>query len=154
GRLPSSRSLAGDLGVARNTVLLALDQLSSEGYVEARRGSGTYVTRDLPDLQPLRLRPGTAGRRAKPALSQRARSLGSGGHSPPRRGLLGPGEPDCADFPFDLWARLLAQTWRGPDRRLLLGQDLLGHAPLRAAIAEHLAASRGVRASANEVVIV
>jgi len=153
GRLPSSRSLAGDLGVARNTVLLALEQLYSEGYVETRRGSGTYVTRDLPDLQPLRLRPGTAGRRARPALSHRARSLASGDQSL-ARGLLSPGEPDCADFPFDLWARLLAQTWRGPDRRLLLGQDLLGHAPLRAAIAEHLAASRGVRASADDVVIV
>ena len=42
-RLPSSRMLAQELGVARNTVLLALDHLMSEGYVETRRGHGTYV---------------------------------------------------------------------------------------------------------------
>src|SRR5262249_23212587 len=39
-RLPSSRDLARELGLARNTVLAALDQLTSEGYVEGRRGSG------------------------------------------------------------------------------------------------------------------
>src|SRR5438552_5771437 len=56
-RLPSSRMLADELGIARNTVLLALDQLLSEGYVETRRGAGTYVSRELPDKAPLPLRP-------------------------------------------------------------------------------------------------
>ena len=51
-RLPSSRELARELGVARNTVLAALDQLASEGYVEGRRGSGTFVAADLPDKAP------------------------------------------------------------------------------------------------------
>lgn len=48
-RLPSSRELAVDLGVSRTTTLLALEQLVAEGYVTARRGSGTFVARDLPD---------------------------------------------------------------------------------------------------------
>ena len=52
-RLPSSRDLARELGVARNTILSALDQLASEGYVEGRRGSGTFVAADLPDKTPL-----------------------------------------------------------------------------------------------------
>ncbi|MEX0760196.1 MAG: winged helix-turn-helix domain-containing protein, partial [Tistlia sp.] len=48
-RLPSSRLLAGELGCSRNTVLGALDQLLAEGYLEGRRGSGTYVSSVLPD---------------------------------------------------------------------------------------------------------
>src|SRR5262245_5530054 len=42
-RLPSSRALAGDLGVSRTTTLLAVQQLQAEGYLTARRGSGTSV---------------------------------------------------------------------------------------------------------------
>ncbi len=51
-RLPSSRALAAELGLSRNTVLAALDQLLSEGYVEGRSGSGTFVVPELPDRAP------------------------------------------------------------------------------------------------------
>src|SRR5690554_3107091 len=75
-RLPASRALAEELGVARNTVLLALDELISEGYVETRRGSGTYVCAELPDRPPVavpRAPPGSTGRR--PRLAARAKGL-------------------------------------------------------------------------------
>ncbi|HEY4805905.1 MAG TPA: winged helix-turn-helix domain-containing protein, partial [Paraburkholderia sp.] len=48
-KLPSSRILAVDLGVARNTVLHVYDQLSAEGYVISTTGSGTYVADTRPD---------------------------------------------------------------------------------------------------------
>src|SRR5215472_6982818 len=48
-RLPSSRLLAGELGCARGTVLLALDQLAAEGYVRGSAGAGTFVVDELPD---------------------------------------------------------------------------------------------------------
>lgn len=48
-RLPSTRALARELGVSRNTVLLAYDQLLAEGYAKGRQGSGTYVAATLPD---------------------------------------------------------------------------------------------------------
>ncbi len=48
-RLPATRELASALGVARNTVMNAFDQLLAEGYLEGRVGDGTYVTRVLPD---------------------------------------------------------------------------------------------------------
>ena len=48
-RLPSTRALAIDLGVSRNTVVTAFDQLLAEGYVESRVGRGTRVTRTMPD---------------------------------------------------------------------------------------------------------
>src|SRR5690349_11309240 len=47
-RLPATRTLAADLGVSRNVIVAAFDALISEGYLEARVGSGTYVTEDLP----------------------------------------------------------------------------------------------------------
>ena len=51
-RLPSSRALAADLGISRTTTVLAFDQLAAEGYLTARSGSGTFVTRELPDDRP------------------------------------------------------------------------------------------------------
>src|SRR5262245_25405779 len=77
-QLPASRTLAADLRVSRNTVLTAFDQLLAEGYVEGRHGSGTYVSRSLPE-QPLHAgSPGRdAGRPAAPRLSERGRALAS-----------------------------------------------------------------------------
>ena len=51
-RLPATRSLATELGVARQTVVRAYERLAAEGYVQARTGSGTYVATDLPDTAP------------------------------------------------------------------------------------------------------
>jgi len=154
-RLPSSRMLADELGVARNTVLLALEQLLSEGYVETRRGAGSYVSGELPDRSPQRLRSHAPQPGRRPRLARRARSLVVPANRPlPTRGLLRPGEPDWAGFPLALWSRLLAESWRAPARAMLLGDDPAGHPPLRAAIAEYLAAARGVGATAEHVVIV
>lgn len=121
-RLPSSRVLAQELGIGRNTVLLALEHLMSEGYVETRRGHGTYVAAELPDRTPFHS-DAQADVRARPLdLPERARSLVSPAHQPvTTSGLLRPGEPGYAGFPFKLWARLLWESWRQPQRRLLDG---------------------------------
>ncbi len=68
-RLPSSRALAADLGISRTTTVLAFDQLAAEGYLTARSGSGTFVTRELPDDRP---RPSVAAR-ARPGSTRRSR---------------------------------------------------------------------------------
>ncbi len=166
-RLPSSRDLARELGVARNTVLAALDQLASEGYVEGRRGSGTYVAADLPDKTPLGAGDGAARRglrgnriggrdgRPAPALARRAGPLAQGSLAPPRRsGLLAPGAADVGDFPFELWARLLARSWRRPSLALAMGGEPAGFLPLRRAIADYLRLMRGVRCEPEQVIIV
>jgi GntR family transcriptional regulator/MocR family aminotransferase len=154
-RVASSRTLAIELGVARNTVLLALEQLTSEGYLEARHGSGTYVSHELPEVSPIQVRDGAARGERQPRLSSRMRSLVQPANQPlARPGLLRPGEPDCAEFPFALWARLLAEAWRAPDRGVLLGDDSAGYPPLRAAIGEYLVAARGVDSTADQVIIV
>jgi GntR family transcriptional regulator/MocR family aminotransferase len=166
-RLPSSRDLARELGLARNTVLAALDQLASEGYVEGRRGSGTFVAADLPDEAPLsdeqarqRGRDGMVPRpvlrpQRAPSLAGRAALLTQGRLAPPRRsGLLAPGVADVGEFPFELWARLLARSWRRPGISLAVGGAAGGYLPLRRAIADYLRLLRGVRCEAEQVIIV
>ena len=154
-RLPSSRALAEELDVARNTVLLALERLKSEGYLETRRGRGTYVAAELPDRPPLPVDAPKKSRGQMPELAQRGRSLVSSDSRPlTTSGLLRPGEPDCTDFPFKLWARLLWESWRQPPQALVFGKDAAGYPPLRAAVAHYLAAARGVEATADRIVIV
>jgi GntR family transcriptional regulator/MocR family aminotransferase len=157
--MPASRVLAADLGVSRNTALAAIDQLVSEGYLETRRGSGCYVARDLPDARPAHA-PARNGATAPaaPRLSRR----GSGLAETPRsagasRGrwypCFTPGVPDHSDFPFVLWARLLARAWRHPSRDLVQGGDPAGHPDLRKAIADYLRQARGVRCEAEQILI-
>ena len=158
-RLPSSRSLAADLDVSRNTVVIAFDQLLAEGYVEGRTGAGTYVSATLPE-ELLAARPGQAGPQAGAApgedrLSKRGRFLAgirSPGFAQPRP--FSPALPELARFPFDEWARLLARHWRYPKQEFLVGGDAAGYAPLRAAIAAYLGAARAVRCDPDQVLIV
>ena len=116
-RLPASRALAQELGVSRNTVLGAFDQLLGEGYVEGRHGAGTFVAAMPPDrlLAPAG---GAAARHRSlpgPRLSRRGGDLtATVQRRPAGFGAFVPGLPDCSDFPFALWARLLARAWRRP----------------------------------------
>ena len=71
-RLPPTRALAEELGVARQTVVLAYERLAAEGYVRARTGSGTYVAPDLPDAAPA---PAVPPPTAASSLSRRGESL-------------------------------------------------------------------------------
>ena len=71
-RLPPTRALAEELGVARQTVVLAYERLASEGYVRARTGSGTYVAPDLPDAAPA---PAVPPPTAASSLSRRGQRL-------------------------------------------------------------------------------
>lgn len=158
-RLPSTRSLAADLDVSRNTVVIAFDQLLAEGYVEGRTGAGTYVSATLPE-ELLSARPGQAGPRdgAAPAqdrLSARGRFLaGIRSHGFAQPLPFSPALPELARFPFDEWARLLARHWRYPKQEFLVGGDAAGYAPLRAAIAAYLGAARAVRCDPEQVLIV
>jgi len=156
-RLPSSRGLSFELGLSRNTVLSALDQLVSEGYVEGRTGSGTFVASVLPDEaaapQPGQLRPLAC--QSAGAISARGRTLaGPLPSARAQRGAFAIGQPELDAFPFDLWARLLARHWRHPASALALGGDPAGYAPLRVAIADHLRRVRAVTCTADQVIVV
>jgi GntR family transcriptional regulator/MocR family aminotransferase len=161
-RLPSTRGLAAASGVSRNTVLLAYGQLLSEGYATGRRGSGTYVPRELPETmiavgRPHGLRPAVA--RRPPRLSRRARRIGAAHLSWAPRAERVPydfryGRPAFADFPHATWRRLQARRIRRVSDRDLDYGPPAGAPPLREAIADYLRRARAVRATADEVIIV
>jgi len=142
-RLPSTRALAGDLGISRATVVLAFDQLASEGYLEGRHGSGVYVAEGLPETA-LQVAP------AVPRRSVPARAPEGGGHA---RRPFELGATDASLFPYREWARLLYRTWRSPDPALTGPLDAFGWRPLRAAIAAHLHEWRGISSSEQQIVI-
>ena len=161
-RLPSTRTLSRDLGLSRNVVLMAFAQLTEEGYVEARHGSGTVVSQMLPDPAPS---PGTAKSKtpdAHPRLSAYARRvlalapLPAVGR-PPREGLLYDfryGVPAVAEFPQQTWSRLAARCANAMSISALRYGRALGFLPLRRAIADYVTRTRGVVASYEQVVIV
>jgi GntR family transcriptional regulator/MocR family aminotransferase len=160
-RLASTRAMATELGVSRNTVMAAFNQLLAEGYLQGRLGSGTYVTRTLPDeVLKTRNRPLTA----PPTAAERGRSLSHRGQqliSTPVSLARSEaplafrvGMPAVDEFPLDLWSRMLARRWRDATPELLGYGDPAGHVPLRQAIARHLAVARGVRCTPEQVVIV
>jgi len=155
-RLPASRTLASDLGVSRNTVTTAFDQLIAEGYLDSRRGAGTYVSTELPDAVPqVAAPPMPADGEDGPRLSRRGQALSAISRGAARRPRpFAAGLPALDAFPFDLWARLLSASWRQPRDGVAMSVDPGGYAPLRRAIADYLQAARGVRCSADQVIVV
>ena len=157
-RLPSTRIMAGDLGLSRTTVLNAFDQLYAEGYLEGKVGSGTRVASCIPgDLQELAVR--TQARLGKshvsPKISQRARldsTIDLSFLRTPARPLR-PGQPEVRLFPLELWSRLAAKHWRRATRDPEHA-DSLGYRPLRQAICDYIAKLRGVRCEPDQVLIV
>lgn len=151
-RVPSTRMLATDLEVSRLPVLAAYDQLRHEGYLEGRTGSGTFVSDALPD--DLLASPGS------PIASARlTRSLGQARHASRARdyGGLGPFRlslPALDQFPHEAWARLVARHAHALTHAQMSYGDPAGLPSLRAAIAEHLRATRAVRCEAEQVLIV
>jgi len=156
-RLPSSRTLAAELGVARTTVLQALEALQAEGYLVAAPRSGVRVAPELP-VEGLAPQPSRSSSPVSPPrLSRAARALRSSGTGAPRLGPaprpFRPGLPALDLFPAALWSRIVARTQARASARLLEGGDSAGHPGLRRAIAEHVIAARGVRCVPDQIFI-
>ncbi len=140
-RLPSARTLAQQLAVARGTVDGAYAMLAGEGYVISRRPSGTIVSPGLPGVA----RAAAATRpRARPAATDDL----TGAPKPFQLGL-----PAVDAFPRKLWSRLTSRHGRE-----LSGADMgypehAGYWPLRESIAAYLAVARGILCDARQIVI-
>ena len=148
-RLPATRDLAALLGISRNTVTRAFDQLYAEGYVEGRVGDGTYVA-ELSTARPVPLPP--AGPAPGPALQRlQEHHLPPPVTGAPRAFRIG--VPAFDLFPFETWARLQARFWRKPSPARLGYGDPAGDWSLRELIAAYLRSSRGVSCDPAQVVI-
>jgi len=133
--LPSSRALAADLGLARNTVADVYGQLVAEGWLAARHGSGTWVAEHAAQVRA----DGPAQARV-PAASVRYD--------------LRPGFPDVSAFPRAAWLASARRALAAAPARSLTGYgDPRGLPVLRAALAEYLARARGVIASPDLIIV-
>jgi GntR family transcriptional regulator / MocR family aminotransferase len=132
-RLPPSRALAADLGVARNSVANAYGQLVAEGWLTARTGSGTWV-------MPRTVRP-----RPTPAATPEA-------IAPPRYDLR-PGVPDLGAFPRRAWLAAARAALAAAPGHVLGYPDPRGLPQLRAALAGYLARARGVSVTGDRIVV-
>ncbi len=145
--LPSSRELASQWNVSRNTVLAAYDRLLGEGYLETRPRSGIFVCdsfHESPHPHVTR----TVTRRKPPTIKDQERKL----HGPMP---FHPSQPDVRLFPFDQWNRCRTRALRAGGVGLLDYQSrfTLGLPSLRHQIAEYLNHSRGVSCDWQQVVI-
>jgi GntR family transcriptional regulator / MocR family aminotransferase len=155
GRLPPSRSLAQELGIARQTVVLAYERLAAEGYVRGRTGSGTYVATDLPDQAPALAATPLA---AAAVLSVRGCKLAEIPASASARDaalglLLAGGLPAPDLFPIKAWARCAMRVLKPLSGELASYPPPQGLLVLREQIAAHLAATRGLVADPGCIVV-
>ncbi len=174
-KLPSSRTLASDLGIARNTVLHVYDQLTAEGYVLSTTGSGTYVADTRPDTAAVNARKappaasgpigaiggaGPGANVAPPAVPARgslstrgARLICQAGVSARQWGAFMPGVPDVAEFPARTWSRLQAKLWKEANPDLLTYAPGGGYRPLRRALSDYLRVARSVKCTPDQIII-
>ncbi|SCY85680.1 MULTISPECIES: PLP-dependent aminotransferase family protein [unclassified Pseudomonas] len=149
-RLPSTRSLAAQIGVSRITVVAAFDMLTADGYLVGSIGSGTFVV----ERPPIRSMVAVSRAVAPDAISLRGQLILSGAAGlQEREGAFLPGVPDVSAFPYAIWQRL---------QSCYLGQNLAqlsgyanggGYLPLRRALADYLRVARGVRCSPDQVLV-
>jgi len=156
-RLPATRDLAAQYGLSRPTIVAAFEQLRFEGYVEGKVGSGTYVSKTLPDelLKAPLAKSGTRTRRRGIRLSAYAQRLQplSRAESRPARAFRA-NQPALDAFPMSLWTQVATRRLRRVSAQLLAGGEALGYRPLREAVAEYLNTSRGVKCTADQVLII
>ncbi|GHO95622.1 GntR family transcriptional regulator [Reticulibacter mediterranei] len=141
-RLPSTRELAEDIHVSRNVILEAYDQLLAEGYIESRRGSGTYVAEgasfafaeaDIP--QPAAASFASSAQKNSDIINFRS------------------GLPALDHFPRKLWSHLTQQIYQQADASLFGYDSPEGRLELRQALSRYLLRTRGVRCSLDQLLI-
>ena len=158
-QIPATRELARRYGLSRGTIVAAFDQLTSEGYLEARSGSGTFVARVLPDRLLQAPRP---PRSTQPVERRLPRRLSEYGRRLQLFPNLQPGpirafrtdQPALDLFPTTLWAQVASRRLRRVSMDLLLACGPMGYRPLQEVVADYLTTSRGVVCAAEQVAIV
>lgn len=158
-RVPSSRALALELKVSRIPVLSAYSQLLAEGYFETRSGSGTFVSRSLPDQGTSlerRDRVWSGVRSGRRSVSKQSALLPPFKPSPwlNHRGAFIVGQVAFEHFPFRAWSSLLNRHVRNMGINSLHYGNVMGSESFRDTIAGYLRTTRAVNCDASQIMIV
>jgi len=161
-KIPSSRTLSEMMSISRNTILSGLDRLIDEGYLQTKKGSGTYVTSIIPDeviqIKSLSHHTNSRDEKNETNINPQIKIITQlwdktspyAGHN--KIFNIGVG---CTDlFPYELWGRLSGRIWR--QFRHLDGKlnEPMGYLPLRTAISKYIRTTRGLHCSEQQVLIV
>jgi GntR family transcriptional regulator / MocR family aminotransferase len=157
-RLPSTRNLAVQYGVARSTVVAAFQQLQAEGFVSSEVSAGTFVVpAPVWEMAPPSKQKSSPQVLSKATIAKRTQTLLKTKFLQPPSHSIGKAfrgyEPAIDLFPVELWAQIAARVHRKAPRSLYGQGDARGYPPLRRAIAEYVGHSRGVRCSADQIIV-
>lgn len=142
-KLPPTREAARELGIARNIVIEVYEQLTAEGYLTSRTGSGTYIAEGI------EVRPQPP--RQPPSASAPASAVPA---APPTKWIeFDAGTPDLSLFPRRLWSKCVRETTESEPAGLLAYGDIQGTPALREAIADYLYRMKGIRSDIDRIVI-
>ncbi len=158
-RIPGTRDLANQYGLSRGTIVFAFEQLKSEGYLQGSVGSGTYVSKILPDelLQVSRkavTQPLTHRKRQSNVSNYGKRVKSFPGYELRPTRAFRANLPALDLFPAALWASITARRLRRVSTYMLMGCEPMGYQPLRDAIADYLRTSRGVKCTPEQIAII
>lgn len=175
-KLPGTRSLAADLGISRNTVSTAFNQLLIEGYLRGKVGSGTYVNEIPENLLQVKLNPAHEKNIEKNDFKKINRSRykknGKRSHKNKEKKYFNTSEiivkntsyeeavpfrfgiPAINDFPVKIWLNTVNHVWRTLPAAQLSYGDAAGYMPLRKAIADYLRTYRAVNCTADQIIII
>ena len=162
-KLPSSRNLAKSLTISRSTVTQCYEQLESEGYLETRRGSGTYICHQIPDkwLQSQPIEPITSQKEKQTThfplslFAQNLTSISNLSVSEPDYEIsFRYGNPANEYFPIQQWRKLINYHCQNSAKLLNYFPDAAGYLPLREEIANYLGRSRAVNCTPEQVIVI
>lgn len=163
-RLPATRTLSRELKISRNTVMSAYKQLIAEGYLETNIGADTRVTHTLPEtILNVGSHLNIAKDSGQDALSEANVSLSEQGDIITQQPYpywdktgarpFSSSQPGVDEFPVKLWEKIIVSSWRNLATDDLCYPSPLGHRPLRETISTYIQASRGVKCTADQVII-
>ncbi|MEH6630723.1 MAG: PLP-dependent aminotransferase family protein [Halopseudomonas aestusnigri] len=159
-KLPASRTIATELEISRTTVINTIEQMISEGFLETRRGSGTYVTQRLSEMTEFYQTsveddPESDEEDPNLSLSKRGQGYADLPHQYEPEGIytFRPSQPAYELLPHDIFSRLTNRYQRKPKDEYLTYSDRGGYMPLREAISSYLKTSRSVRCTPEQIII-
>lgn len=155
--LPSTRALARAVGLARGTVISAIEDLKEEGYLKSIPASGFFVAPTLPEAflsSPSISARSHSGQSKSVTLSDFAKRLVPVSyHVKPRTIAFRVNLPALELFPIDVWTKVTAKQWRHASTSMLLGGEPFGYLPLRKSLSHYLRTARSVICDPEQILI-